>query len=186
MVIGADFDSVLGAAQAGAEWAFAVLYRDLNPRLVRYFAAQAPSVADDLASETWLAVAGRLRSFRGGEGALRGWLFAIARRRLIQHWRDARRHPGRPVPTEMLTDEAGPDDTEAAVLDADSARSAMRAIIQLLSADQADVVLLRVLADLDVGQVAEILGKRPGTVRVLQHKALRRLAAKSSLEVLTQ
>jgi RNA polymerase sigma-70 factor (ECF subfamily) len=44
---------------------------------------------------------------------------------------------------------------------------------------------LRVVAGLDVDQVAEILGKRPGTVRVLQHKALRRLAGKFSVEALT-
>ena len=65
-VIGVEFDSVLRAAQAGAEWAFATLYRDINPRLLRYFAAQAPSVAEDLASETWLAAAGRLHLFSGG------------------------------------------------------------------------------------------------------------------------
>jgi RNA polymerase sigma-70 factor (ECF subfamily) len=185
MVIGAEFDGVLGAAQQGAEWAFAVLYRDLNPRLLRYFGAQAPSVADDLASETWLAAAGQLRSFRGGEGAFRGWLFTIGRRRLIQHWRHAGRHPLRTVAPETLIDRAGPDDTARAALDASSARLAAQAIAELLSPDQADVVLLRVLAGLDVDQVADILGKRPGTVRVLQHKALRRLAGKFSLEALT-
>jgi RNA polymerase sigma-70 factor (ECF subfamily) len=186
MVIGTGFDDVLGAAQAGAEWAFAVLYRDLNPRLVRYFAAKAPSVAEDLASETWLAAAGQLRSFRGGEGAFRAWLFTIGRRRLIQHWRHAGRHPAQPVAPETLIDQAGTDDTELSVLDAAGAWSAARAIAQVLSRDQADVVLLRVLAGLDVDQVAQILGKRPGTVRVLQHKALRRLAGKFSLEALTQ
>jgi len=46
-----------------------------------------------------------------------------------------------------------------------------------LSADQAEVVLLRVLGGLGVEQVAELVGKRPGTVRVLQHRALRRLHA---------
>jgi RNA polymerase sigma-70 factor (ECF subfamily) len=37
-------------------------------------------------------------------------------------------------------------------------------------------VTLRVVAGLDVGQVAAIVGKRPGTVRVLAHRGLRRLA----------
>ena len=59
-------------------------------------------------------------------------------------------------------------------------------LIGFAEVDQADVVLLRVLAGLDVDQVAEILGKRPGTVRVLQHKALRRLAGRFSIEALTQ
>jgi RNA polymerase sigma-70 factor (ECF subfamily) len=56
----------------------------------------------------------------------------------------------------------------------------------VLTPDQADVVLLRVLVGLDVEQVANVLGKRPATVRVLQHKALRRLAAHFSVEALTR
>jgi DNA-directed RNA polymerase specialized sigma24 family protein len=42
------------------------------------------------------------------------------------------------------------------------------------------------VAGLDVAQVADILGKRPGTVRSLQHKALRKLAATFSAEALTR
>jgi RNA polymerase sigma-70 factor (ECF subfamily) len=56
-------------------------------------------------------------------------------------------------------------DTEAAL-----------ALVATLPPDQAEVILLRVLAGLDVTQVASILGKRPGAVRVLQHRGLRRLA----------
>ena len=49
-------------------------------------------------------------------------------------------------------------------------------IVAALTPDQADVVLLRVLGGLAVGQVADVLGKQPSAVRVLQHRALRRLA----------
>ena len=49
-------------------------------------------------------------------------------------------------------------------------------VIAVLSPDQAQVVLLRVVGGLRVSQVAELLGKQPGTVRVLQHRGLRRLA----------
>ena len=54
------------------------------------------------------------------------------------------------------------------------------ALIRQLSPDQAEVILLRVLAGLDVGQVAKILGKRAGAVRVLQHRGLRKLAELTS------
>jgi RNA polymerase sigma-70 factor (ECF subfamily) len=75
-------------------------------------------------------------------------------------------------------EQAGPDDPEATALATVSASEAAAVITAVLSPDQADVVLLRILAGLDVNEVATILGKRPGTVRVLQHKALQRLAAK--------
>ncbi|HWD54352.1 MAG TPA: sigma-70 family RNA polymerase sigma factor [Acidimicrobiales bacterium] len=185
-MIGPAFEAVLEGARAGEEWAFAVLYRDLNPRLLRYFSAQAPTIAEDLASETWLAAVGRLSTFRGEEAALRAWLFTIGRRRLVQHWRESGRRPTRPVDPATLGNTVAPEDTEAEALAATSAQAAARAIAQALTPDQAEVVLLRVLAGLDVAQVAAVLGKRPGTVRVLQHKALRRLARSSSLEALTR
>ena len=53
---------------------------------------------------------------------------------------------------------------------------AVHLITSSLSSEQADVVLLRVIGDLEVEAVAKIVGKRPGTIRVLQHRALRRLA----------
>lgn len=186
MVIGAGFDSVLQAAQEGEERAFATLYRDVNPLLLRYFSARAPAVGEDLAAETWLAAARHLPSFHGGEAAFRTWLFTIGRRRLIQHFREVGRRSTQSVAPEILTCQASPDDTELAALGRISAHAAARAIVEMLSKDQSDVVLLRVLAGLDVNQVGEILGKRPGTIRVLQHKALRRLAAGFSLEALTQ
>ena len=180
-----EFDSVLVAAQEGGDWAFAVLYRDLNPRLVRYLRAKAPGMGDDLAAETWLAAARNLGTFQGNEAAFRGWLFTIARRRLVQHWRDSARRPVVPSDPESFTDQRASDDPETEGMAALSASETARAIAAVLPSDQADVVLLRMLAGLDVDQVAEILGKRPGTVRVLQHRALRRLAEKFSPELLT-
>jgi RNA polymerase sigma-70 factor (ECF subfamily) len=185
LTIGLEFESVLVAAQEGGEWAFAVLWRDLNPRVVRYLGAKAPGMGDDLAAETWLAAARNLATFQGNEVAFRGWLFTIARRRLVQHWRDSARRPVSPSDPESFTDQRAADDTETEGMAGLSARETARAIAAALPSDQADVVLLRMLAGLDVDQVAEILGKRPGTVRVLQHRALRRLAEKFSPEALT-
>jgi len=186
MSIGADFDAVLVAAQTGGEWAVAVLYRDVNPRLLRYLRAKAPDVAEDLASEVWLAAARHLPTFEGDEAAFRGWMFTMARRQAMGHWRKQGRRRTHPVPVDALAERAGPDDPEAAGLAALGAQEAVEALVAALPGDQAEVVLLRVLAGLDVEQVAEIMGKRPGTVRVLQHQALRRLARSLPAEVVTR
>jgi len=185
VALGDDFENVLSAAQAGAEWAFALLYRDLNPRLLRYLAAQAPGVGDDLAAETWLGAARRLGAFTGDEASFRAWLFTIARHKLVQHWRDAGRRPSTPVAPDAFAERPARDDPEELALDALSTVQAARVIAAALPAGQAEVVLLRVLGGLDVDQVAAITGRRPGTVRVLQHRALRRLGATFSLEGVT-
>jgi len=173
MGLGARFECVLAAAQTGAEWALTALYRDLHPAVLRYLYSQDPADAEDLASETWLDVARGLQRFDGDETAFRRWIFTIARRRLLDHRRATARRRTHPIPVESLHLEA-PDCADEAMAFA-STRAAL-ARLACLPPEQAEVVLLRVLADLDVEDVAKIVGKRPGTVRVLQHRALKRLA----------
>jgi RNA polymerase sigma-70 factor (ECF subfamily) len=181
-VIGSEFEGVLAAAQTGAEWAIAQLYRDLNPSLLRFLSAQARGAGEDLAQEVWLAAGPQLAAFVGDERGFRAWMFTIARRRLVEHWRRIGRRPSVPMDIadiEALADNI--DDPDAGVM----ARAAVAELIAGLPADQAEVVLLRVLGGLDAEEVARIVGKRPGTVRVLQHRALRRLARRFSEEPVT-
>jgi RNA polymerase sigma-70 factor (ECF subfamily) len=180
-----DFEAVLAAAQQGADWAVAVLYRELHPRLLRYLSAREPRMAEDLESEVWLAAATRIAAFQGDEAAFRGWIFSIARRRLADFRRTAARRATNPAPVEQL-ERWGPDDTEIEALDRVSAERASAFVTAVLSHDQAEVILLRVLGGLDVEQVAQILGKRTGTIRVLQHRALHRLSQVLQARPVTQ
>jgi RNA polymerase sigma-70 factor (ECF subfamily) len=174
MGLGNQFTSVLAAAKAGGEWALGALYRDLHPALLRYLYSQHPTDAEDLASETWLDIARSLRRFKGDETAFRRWVFTIAHRRLLDHRRATARRRTDPVPAASLEFLEAPDCADE-VMASTSTRQAF-AKLASLPRDQAEVVVLRVLADLSVEDVARIVGKRPGTVRVLQHRALKRLA----------
>jgi len=181
--LGDQFQGILSAAQDGGEWAVAILYRWLHPALVSYLRSRAGDDAEDLASETWIAVARGISSFSGEEPAFRSWVFTIAHRRLIDHHRSNARRPktrtltpvepdGQDGPLEL----AGDDDPAGQVLDAVAGDEAVRRIVALLPKDQADIVLLRVVGGLSVEDVAAITGRKAGTVRVLQHRALRKLA----------
>ena len=176
-MIGQAFSELLERARAGDEQSFAALWRDLNPPLLRYLRVIAPRDADDLASEAWVSVARGLDRFTGDEHAFRAWIFVTARRRAFDHFRRERRHPAVPVDPLHLRESVvvarSPVDQ---LVDACSTAEAL-ALVALLPPDQAEVVALRVIAGLDVAQVAQIIGKRPGTVRVLAHRGLRRLAA---------
>jgi RNA polymerase sigma-70 factor (ECF subfamily) len=176
MAIGPTFEEVLAAAKAGAEWAVATLYRDLNPALLRYLRARQSADAEDVASEVWIAAARTLQTFEGDETGFRSWIFTIARRRLIDHGRQAARRRTDPADMGTFEGRAASDDTAAAGLVSLSTREAVERLVADLPPDQAEVVLLRVLADLDVADVARIMDRTPGSVRVLQHRALRRLA----------
>ena len=81
-MIGAAFSVTLASAQGGDETAFACLFRDVQPALLRYLRVITPE-AEDVAGETWLQVVKGLPGFRGGEEAFRAWLFTIARHRAV-------------------------------------------------------------------------------------------------------
>src|SRR5207249_3697476 len=96
-------------------------------------------------------------------------VFSIAHHRVVDHHRKRVREPP------MAAARQG--DAEADAL-ANLGSGEAVALIKSLPADQAQVVLLRVVADLSVEDVARIVGKRPGAVRALQHRAMKGLARK--------
>jgi RNA polymerase sigma-70 factor (ECF subfamily) len=173
-VIGDVFDVTLARAQAGDEAAFASIFRDVQPVLLRYLTVIAPD-AEDVAGDTWLQVAAGLARFRGGEQAFRAWLFTIARHRAADAGRTRSRRPAVPlVISEAAEQLVSPDAAEAA-LEAVSARAVV-ALIATLPREQAEIIMLRVVAGLEATEVARIVGKSPGAVRVAAHRGLRRLA----------
>jgi RNA polymerase sigma-70 factor (ECF subfamily) len=173
---------VVAAAARGERWALTELFRAYHPGLLRFLRGQDRSAADDLAGEVWMAVAQRLSTFDGDTRAFRSWLYTIARNRLADHRRRALRRRTMPSTAEAMephirpTDDAG--DPGERVVGAVSAQDAVDRLVAALPPAQAEVVLLRVCAGLDVSEVARITGRSPGAVRVLQHRALRRLGSK--------
>ena len=173
MRTGVAFDDVLAAAQAGAAWAFEVLYRDLSPVVTGYLRLHGAAEPDDLASETFLGVFTGLAGFSGDEDALRSWVFTIAHRRLIDDWRRRSRRP-------QVTDDAGDlsllpggDAEDDALLRVGT--DDVHRMCAGLPDDQRSVLLLRVLADLTVEQVASVMGRSVGAVKALQRRGLRTL-----------
>jgi RNA polymerase sigma-70 factor (ECF subfamily) len=172
-VLNEEFPEVLAAAARGDELAFSALYRDVHPALLRYLRAMSWDIAEDAASECWFEVARGLGAFVGPEPAFRAWVFAIARRKLIDRIRyEARR------PTAELSDLdlGGPLRRDVAddVVEMDATYRAL-ALVQTLPTDQAEAVLLRVVAGLEYSDVARIMDRSAGAVRVLVHRGLRRL-----------
>lgn len=172
----ASFPDVLSAAKDGAPWGIEQLFRDLQPRLLRYLRSLEPGAADDLAGEVWLAMARGIATFDGELDGFRAWMFTIARRRVADHRRAAVRRPATPTDGEFFKGLGGTSDTAREAIDRLSAQDAADLITRSLPDEHAELLLLRVVGELDVLKVAEVMGRSPNWVRVTQHRALRRLA----------
>ncbi len=183
-MIGAAFGDALAKAQAGDEAAFACIFRDVQPALLRYLRMIAPD-PEDVAGDTWVQVVAGLKGFRGEEQAFRAWLFTIARHRAADAGRSRTRRPVVPLEMSEVEEQLTSPDTADLALEAVSARAAV-ALIATLPHEQAEIIMLRVVAGLDNADVARIVRKSPGAVRVAAHRGLRRLAGLAERTGVTQ
>lgn len=163
------FAEQLQAAKDGEPWAWESIYRTYAPPVTGYLALRGADEPEDLTSETLYHIARSIDRFEGSEESFRSWVFVIAHRRLI----DARRAKGRKVEQTSLDAELGEQggDVESEALD-NLALEEVQELLDPLTEDQRSVVALRLLADLSLEQTAEIMGKRVGSVKALQRRAL--------------
>ena len=168
-----DFRGTLQGAQRGDEEAFARLWREFHPGLLRYLRIKAAPVAEDLAADIWIRALRALPSFEGDEQGFRGWLYTTARNRLTDWYRSGERRIDAIEHSSLVVLPSATNVEDEA--DEHSATDRAVAMIGQLPPDQAEAVMLRVVVGMDVARVAEIMGRTPGSVRVLCHRGLKRL-----------
>ena len=137
--------------------------------------------AEDATERTFLSALAALPRFQeragkaDGEGAstFRIWLFRIARNVIAERRRGLRRRPEAPL--DQAIDAPAATDVERTVVERDSVASAMRSIDRL-SGDRRRALVLRFVHELTTQEIAEVLGRSEGAVRVLIHRGLRAVA----------
>ena len=165
-----DLGALVHEAQRGSVSAFERLYRAMAAQVVSYLRWHRVSDPDGLTNDVFAQVHRKLSSFQGDESGFRSWVFTIAHHRMIDDRRRSQRQPFVAGEVEVEDHRALGDveDDAFAVLGSDRVRE----LLAVLSPDQRAVVLLRVVADLSVEDVAKILGKREGAIKALQHRAM--------------
>lgn len=146
----------------------------------RYLARRVPaSVAEDLASETFVQAATRAHTFDPARGVLRGWIFGIASNLLSRHYRDEERAYRAFARTgvDPLTDAGAETDRAVERLDSKSYQAALLTALADLSAGDRDVLLLIAHAELTYAEVAQALDIPVGTVRSRLNRARRQVRA---------
>jgi RNA polymerase sigma-70 factor, ECF subfamily len=177
-----ELTAAIEGARRGDSESFRILYRETQPRLLRYLTYLVDTEAEDIASETWLQATRDLAKFNGNYDNFRGWISTIARHRAMDHLRRNSRQPSAvPVPVEDLAFLAGGVDTEDSALESLGTDEAL-ALIATLPRDQAEAVLLRAVVGLDAKSAAQVAGKRAGAIRTAAYRGLKTLAKRLGTE----
>lgn len=164
-----DLSAAVDEAKRGSVPAFERIYLELSPTVASYLRWNKVADVESLTNEVMAQVHRNLGRFSGDGAAFRSWVFTIAHHRMV----DERRRSGRRVVVGEgdVAESSVVGDAEEEALESLSDER-LRALLDRLSPDQRDVLLLRIVADLSIDDVAVALGKRPGAIKSLQHRAL--------------
>ena len=162
-------------ARDGDPQAFAALYDRYFEVVYRYVYYRVREVeeAEDVTSEVFFRALRAMPRYEPRQPFL-AWLYRIARNAVIDRARSLR-------PRVSFEDALAHPDAGEHVVDPDvrilanDRRERLRAALGSLTAEQQEVVILRFVEGLSAEEVGQIMGKRAGTVRGLQFRALQAL-----------
>lgn len=167
-----DVASLVTGARRGDSEAWEALYRRAYPRLLAYARRRLPSPdeARDAVSEAMARAVANIHRFRSMGAGFDAWLYGILRHVVLDALRAQRRRSPEAPPEEASQD----PEPLGQVLDDEEAEAVRAAFARLPPGDQ-ELLELRVVAGLEAGHVARVLGRRAGAVRMAQSRALKRL-----------
>ncbi|MBC6457669.1 sigma-70 family RNA polymerase sigma factor [Actinomadura sp. HBU206391] len=163
-------------ARDGETEAFGALYDHYFGQVYRYVYGRVGihALAEDLTSDTFLRALRRIGDFNWQGRDFGAWLVTIARNLVADHFKSSRYRFE--ICTAELPDVGGHEESpERVILDQMTSRTLLAAI-RLLGTEQRQCVVLRFLYGLSVAETAEIMRKKSGAVKALQHRAMRSLA----------
>lgn len=168
MVNEPEIAEVLDKARRGESGAVATLCAQFYPKVIRYMRYRVgEQAAEDLTGDVFVRV---IRNLARQNGSFTAWLYKIAANVVNDHIRELKTNP------EVAMDENKPQ-TEVPASGGSPAQSVGRkldleAALGLLTDDQWQLVTLKFVQGLSNEEVAEVLDRTPGAVRVLQFRAL--------------
>jgi RNA polymerase sigma-70 factor, ECF subfamily len=166
-------DEFVARAKAGDADAFTALYDEYAERVYRFLLGrvQEPADAEDLLQRVFLNVIESLSSFEQRGVPFGAWIFRIARNAAIDFGR-ARRSS---APLDAILDRADDSLGPAGLAEQSAARTEIQAMLATLTDEQRDVITYRFFAGLTPSEIGLLMGKREGSIRALQFRALQAL-----------
>lgn len=163
---------LLRQAQKGDKLAFGELYEFYAPLVYRFFASHTDDNldAEDLTEDVFIKLWKALPGYRERGVPFAGYLFRIARNTLTDHYRNSNhRNNTLPIEESRIQD---PHADPAHIVAQGQERQNLREVMAQLRPDYQLVLSTRFISGLSPDEIAIVMGRSPGAVRVLQHRAL--------------
>jgi RNA polymerase sigma-70 factor (TIGR02952 family) len=171
-----DVWALVHRAQAGDAEAFGELYDHYVTMVHRYVYHRVGdrATAEDITSETFVRALRRIDSLSFQGRDVGAWLVTIARNIILDQVKSSRFRLEVSTADMRDADRAtdGPEDAVVQHL----TNQQLLECVQQLGSEQQECIVLRFLHGLSVSETAEIMGKKDGAIKALQHRAVRRLA----------
>ena len=173
---GVDVWELVRRAQEGDAEAFGELYDHYVTMVHRYVYHRVGdrATAEDVTSETFVRALRRIDSLSFQGRDVGAWLVTIARNIIYDHVKSSR-YRLEVATADMRDADRATDGPEDAVVQHLTNRELL-ACVQQLGSEQQECIVLRFIHGLSVSETAEIMGKKDGAIKALQHRAVRRLA----------
>lgn len=173
-----DVVELVKQAKEGSSEAFAKLYDMHLDRVYAYVVRRVGdrALAEDLTSDVFMNALRRISRFTPERSSsFIAWLLTIARNRVTDHYKSARFRMESSVAETFDRPSSAPTPEARVVSQVDVTR--LHTAIARMRPEQAEVLQLRFLEQLDVSEVAAVMGKKEPAIRALQYRALKSLAA---------
>jgi len=166
-------DGTIERARAGDQQALAAVYDWYLPRVYRYVLSRLGNVAEaeDLTEDIFLRMLGAIADYKRTGVPFSAWLFRIARNHLVSYYRKNGNRKADALQETMADSRQDP----ASIVETQLMLGEVAQAVQRLPDAQRDVIALRFAVGLSIAETAQVLGKRQGNVKALQHKAVTRL-----------
>jgi RNA polymerase sigma-70 factor (TIGR02952 family) len=173
---GVDVWALVRQAQEGDAEAFGRLYDHYVTMVHRYAYHRVGdrATAEDVTSETFVRALRRIDSLSFQGRDVGAWLVTIARNIIRDHVKSSR-YRLEVTTADMRDADRATDGPEDSVLQHLTNQQLLECVRQLGS-EQQECIVLRFLHGLSVSETAQIMGKKDGAIKALQHRAVRRLA----------
>jgi RNA polymerase sigma-70 factor (ECF subfamily) len=169
-----DESILIARAQAGESTALGVLYDRYITDIYRFvsFKTRSRVLAEDITSDIFLTVVSKLHLYDAAKGSFRTWMYTIARRTIIDHYRKERDTVSISDGWDIVDDSS---EDLSSVIDAQFSSVVLEHALQQLTAEQRDIIIMRLWEDMAYDEIANILDSSPASCRMAYSRAVKAL-----------